>query len=142
MYFHASDHDSEECSTLLVNIQEKKNQNNQNVQWISTEARDEGQNINIVTRGGAKTGDDTVRQAPTQNQWVKKNNEPRKQFDAQKEKEIFKKARQESQKEYIATTSTTQQSKEPPEYEMPPLLDHTREIHSMDQVSTIKGFLQ
>jgi hypothetical protein len=95
------------------------------------EARDEGRNINIVTRGGAKTGDDTVRQAPTQNQWVKKNDEPRKQFDAQKEKEIFKQARQEFQKEDIATTSTMQQSKEAPKYEMPPLLDHTSEIHSM-----------
>jgi hypothetical protein len=38
----ASDHDTEECLTLLVKIQEKRNQNNQNVQWISAEARDEG----------------------------------------------------------------------------------------------------
>jgi hypothetical protein len=51
----ASDHDTEECLTLLVNIQEKRNQNNQNVQWISAEARDEGRNINIVTHEGAKT---------------------------------------------------------------------------------------
>jgi hypothetical protein len=28
MYFHASDHDIEECPTRLVNIQEKRNQNN------------------------------------------------------------------------------------------------------------------
>jgi hypothetical protein len=42
MYCRASDHDTEECPTLLVNIQEKRNQNNQNVQWISAEARDEG----------------------------------------------------------------------------------------------------
>jgi predicted Zn-dependent protease len=61
MYFHASDHDTEECSTLLVKIQEKRNQNNQNVQWISSEVRDEGQNINIVTRGGDKIGNDVVR---------------------------------------------------------------------------------
>jgi hypothetical protein len=73
---------------------------------------------------------------------VKKNNEPRKQFNAQKEKEIFKQARQEFQKEYIVMTSMTQQRKEAPEYEMPPLLDHTSEIHSMGQVSTIKVFLQ
>jgi hypothetical protein len=72
---------------------------------------------------------------------VKKNVEPRKKFNAQKEKEIFKQARQEFHKEEIATTSTTQQSKEAPEYEMPSLLDHTSEIHSMEQVSTIKGFL-
>jgi hypothetical protein len=59
MYCRASDHDTEECLTLLVKIQEKRNQNNLNVKWISTEARDEGWNINIVTRGGDKTGDDT-----------------------------------------------------------------------------------
>jgi hypothetical protein len=45
----------EECLTLLINIQKKMNQNNQNVQWISTEERDEGRNINIVMRGGDKT---------------------------------------------------------------------------------------
>jgi hypothetical protein len=95
MYCRASDHDSEECPTLLVNIKEKRNHNNQNVQWISSEARDEGRNINIVTCGGAKIGNDEVRQEPVRNQWVKKNTEPRKQFDAQKKKDIFKAARQE-----------------------------------------------
>jgi hypothetical protein len=34
------------------------------------------------------------------------------------------------------------QNKEAPEYEMPPLLDHTNEMKPMGQVSTIKGFLQ
>jgi hypothetical protein len=58
MYCHASDHDTEECLTLLVNIQEKRN--HQNVQWISAEVRDEGQNINIVTHVGDKTGNDVV----------------------------------------------------------------------------------
>jgi hypothetical protein len=73
MYFPASDHDTEEFPTLLVNIHEKRNQNNQNVQWISAEVRDEGQNINIVTRIGAKKGNDAVRHEPVQHQWVKKN---------------------------------------------------------------------
>jgi 5'-3' exonuclease len=73
---------------------------------------------------------------------VKKNTKPRKQFDAQNEKEIFKQARQEFQKENIAMTSTAQQRKEAPEYKMPMLLDHTNEIHSMRQVSTMKEFLQ
>jgi hypothetical protein len=67
MYCHALDHDTEECLTLLVKLQENRNQNNHNVQWISTKARDEGQNINIVTRGGVKTRDGVVRQEPTQN---------------------------------------------------------------------------
>jgi hypothetical protein len=39
-------------------------------------------------------------------------------------------------------TSTVQQRKEAPEYEMPPLLDHTNEMQPMGQVSTIKYFLQ
>jgi hypothetical protein len=60
MYCRASDRDTEECPTLLVNIHEKRNPNNQNVQWISVEARDEGRNINIATRGGDKMGDNTV----------------------------------------------------------------------------------
>jgi hypothetical protein len=95
MCCRASNHDTEEFSTLLVKIQEKRNQNNQNVQWISAEARDDERNINIVTRGGTKTGTDAVRQEPAQNQWVKKNIEPRNEFDAPKEKDTFKEARQE-----------------------------------------------
>jgi hypothetical protein len=38
--------------------------------------------------------------------------------------------------------STAQQSKEAPEYEMPPSLDHTNRIQPKEQVSTIKEFLQ
>jgi hypothetical protein len=107
MYCRAFDHDIEDCPTLLRKIQEKINKNNQNVQWIYEEVRDDGRNINIVTHGGAKTGDDTVRQDPTQHQWVKKNDEPQKQFDAQNEKGIFKKARKEFLKPNIASTLTT-----------------------------------
>jgi hypothetical protein len=82
MYCRASNHDTKDCLTLLGNIQEKRNHNNQNVQWISTEERDYGRNINIIIRGGAKTGDDKVRQDPIEHQGVKKNVEPQKQFDA------------------------------------------------------------
>jgi hypothetical protein len=73
MYCCAVDHDTEACLILLGKIQEKGNQNNQIVQWISTETRDDGKNINIVTRGGANTGEDETKQDPTQHQWVKKN---------------------------------------------------------------------
>jgi hypothetical protein len=55
MYYHAANCDTYDCPTLLRNIQENINWNNQNVQWISVEARDDGRNINIVTRGGGKT---------------------------------------------------------------------------------------
>jgi hypothetical protein len=66
MYCHASNHNTEECPTLLVKIQKKSNQNNQNVQWISSEARNEGWNINIVTQGH-ETGNDTACQELVQN---------------------------------------------------------------------------
>jgi hypothetical protein len=67
MYCRTSYHDIEDCLTLLVKIQEKRNQNSQNVQWILSEERDEGRNINIVTRRGSKIGNDTARQEPIQN---------------------------------------------------------------------------
>jgi hypothetical protein len=73
---------------------------------------------------------------------VKKNFEPRKQFNVQNEKETFKQARQEFLKQETASTSTTQHNKEVPEYEMPPSLDHTKEMKSLGKVSTIKGFFQ
>jgi hypothetical protein len=60
MYCPASDHDTKEFSTLLGKIQEKRNHKNQNVQCISLEVRDEGRNINTVTRGRAKIGNDVV----------------------------------------------------------------------------------
>jgi hypothetical protein len=40
--------------------------------------RDEGRNINIVMRGGAKIGDDVAKKEPVQHQWIKKNIEPPK----------------------------------------------------------------
>jgi hypothetical protein len=94
----------------LGKIQEKRNQNNQNVQWISTEAGDDKRNINIVMHKGDNTGADIVRHDPTQHQWVKKNTEPQKQFDVGKEKEKIKEPRQEFLKKYVAYTSTTQHS--------------------------------
>jgi hypothetical protein len=142
MYYRALDHDTEECPTLLGKIQEMRNQNNQNVQWILVEARDEGWNINIVTCGGDKTGNDTVQQEIVQHQWVKKNIKPRKQFDAQNDKETFKQSRQEFLKLDTTSTLIAQGSKEVPEYKMPPSLDHTKEMQPLGQVSTIKGFLQ
>ena len=112
MYCRASDHETEECLTLLVKIQEKRNQKNQNIQWILAEEREDGWNINIVTHGGPKTGNDKVRLEPTHSQWVKKNTKQRKQFNMPKEKDSFKEDRQEFQKEDIALTSTAHQSKE------------------------------
>jgi hypothetical protein len=70
-----------------------------------------------------KTGNDIVRQEPTQNQWIKKNTKPKKQFDVHKEKEIFTEAQQEFQKENIVPT--TQQSIESLEYKILPSMNHT-----------------
>jgi hypothetical protein len=94
MYYRASDHDTEECPTLLGKIQEKINHNNQNVQWISTKERDDERNIKIITHGGDKKRNDALRQDPTQHQLVKKNAKPKKKFDAHNENEIFKQAQQ------------------------------------------------
>jgi hypothetical protein len=62
----------------LGKIQDKRNHNNQNVKWISIEARDDGRNINIITQGVAKIGTGVIIQYTTQQQWVKKNIEPHK----------------------------------------------------------------
>jgi hypothetical protein len=75
-----------------------------------------------------------------QNQWVRKNPNPKKQFDGKKEKEIFTEAQQEFQKE--DTMLTSQQNKEALEYDMTPSLDHTNIIQLKEQVSTLKDFLQ
>jgi hypothetical protein len=45
-----------------------------------------------VTRGGAKTRDDAAKQEPVQHQWIKKNIEPPKRFDAGKENDTLKEA--------------------------------------------------
>jgi hypothetical protein len=65
MHYCTTNHNTKDCPTLLGNIQEKRNQNNQNVQWIYVKAIYDGRNINIVTRGGAKIGTDLVRHDPT-----------------------------------------------------------------------------
>jgi hypothetical protein len=82
MYCSASDHDTEDYPTLLGKIQDKRNQNDHNVQWIYAKLRDDRRNINIVISGGDNTGNDAVRQDPTQHQWVNKNVELQKKFDA------------------------------------------------------------
>jgi hypothetical protein len=106
------------------------------------EARYDGRDINIVTWGGTKIGNDTIRQDPTQHQWVNKNFKPKNHFDAQIEKEIFKQASQEFLKPDMASKSTAQHTQEVLAYEMPPSLDLTKEAQPLEQVSMIKGFLQ
>jgi hypothetical protein len=68
MYCRATDHATEECPTLLGKIQEKRNQNNWNVHWISVEFKEDGRNINIIIRGDSKKGNDTVTHDPIQHQ--------------------------------------------------------------------------
>jgi hypothetical protein len=65
---------------------------------------DDGINIKILTRGGSKTTPDVLRQDPAQHQWVKKNNDTQKNFDARKEKKTFKEARQEFLKQDVVST--------------------------------------
>jgi hypothetical protein len=54
------------------------------------ETRDDGKMINIVTRGGTKTGVDAKNQDQNQHQWVRKNTTPQQHFDVSKEMKTFK----------------------------------------------------
>jgi hypothetical protein len=78
---------------------------------------------------GAKIRDDAAKQEPIQHQWIKKNTEPTKRFDAEKEKVTFKEAKQEFLKKNVASTSTVKQTQDIPTYEMMSTLDHTSEAH-------------
>jgi hypothetical protein len=77
-----------------------------------------------------------------QHQWVKKNTEPHKQFDAGKEKETFKEARQEFLKQDVASTSTTQHTQNVPMYKIPLSMDHTNEVPIFSTSKYHKDFLQ
>jgi hypothetical protein len=83
------------------------NINNHNVQWIFAEIRDPGRNINIVTRGGVKTGAYAKDQRKKYQCWIQKKTQPQQQFDAKKENETFKEEKKEFLKENEASTSNT-----------------------------------
>jgi hypothetical protein len=142
MYFRTTDHDTKDCLTLPVKINDKRNQNNQNVQWIVVENREEdGKKIHIVTRGGAKIGGDVSKKDQDQYQWVRKNTEHKQKFDAHKEKETFKESKQEILKENIASTSGTKLIDEIPMYNMSPLFNQTNIEKPLEQVSNLRNFL-
>jgi hypothetical protein len=86
------DHTTKYCPILLTKMQEKRNHNNHNVQWIGKETRDDGKKINIVTRGGTKTGENAIHHNQNQHQWVRNNTTPQQHFDVCKENETFKQA--------------------------------------------------
>jgi hypothetical protein len=93
-------------------------------------------------RGGAKTRTDAVRQDPTQHQWVKKNTDPQKHFDAWKEKETFKEAIHEFINQNFVSISTVQHTQNVPMYEIPSSMDHTSESQALEHVSNTKKKLQ
>ena len=53
---------------------------------ISVEIHDEGSKIEVATRKGAKTGDDTINGGRKSEQWVRKSIGPMSKFDPQQEK--------------------------------------------------------
>jgi hypothetical protein len=64
------------------------------VQWIELEnKKEDDNNINIITRGGTKTGEDATKKDQDQYHWIRKNTMPEQNFNACKEKEIFKESR-------------------------------------------------
>jgi hypothetical protein len=141
MYCRAIDHDTEDCPTLLGKIQEKNNHNNQNVQWISTKARDDGRNINIVTRGGGKTETDTIKNIQHNTNGLRRILSHISSL-MHKKKETFKEARHEFLKKNVASTSGVHHAHNLPMYEIPSSMDHTSEGQPLEKVSTIKTFLQ
>jgi hypothetical protein len=102
---------------------------------------EDGKKINIVTRGGEKTGGDATKKDQDQYQWVRKNTKPEQKFDVCKEKETFKEARQEILKENIVSTSGTKPVDDIPVYDMPPLFDQTNREQPSEQVSNLRNFL-
>jgi hypothetical protein len=102
---------------------------------------EDGKKINIVTRGGAKIGEDAAKKDQDQYQWVRKNTTIEYKFDAHKEKEIFKEARKDILKENIMSTSGKKPEDEIPVYGMPSLFDQTNQEQSLEQVSNLRIFL-
>jgi len=77
-----------------------------------------------------------------QHEWVKKNIDPHKNFDTQKEKEMFKEARQECLKKNVASRSVVKQLQNPRIYGIPFSMDHTNKEQPLEKVSTIYNFPQ
>jgi hypothetical protein len=92
---------------------------------VAETREDDGKKINIVTRGGTKTGANASKHDRNQHQWVKKNTTLQQHFDARKEKQTFKEARQEILKENIASTLGTNLGDDVLVYDMPHLFDDT-----------------
>jgi hypothetical protein len=103
--------------------------------------KEDGKKINIVTRGGAKTGAVSTKKDQYQYQWVKKNTTPQQNFDVCKEKETFKEARKEILKENIVSTLGTKLGDDVPLYDMPHLFDQTSTDQPSDQVSNLRNFM-
>jgi hypothetical protein len=140
MYYHAAYNDTKDCLTLLVKMQEKRNQNNRNVQWIPVKNRKEdGKKINIVTICGAKTRDYETKNNQDIHQWVRKNVEPEQKFDAFKE-DTFKEARHDILKENILSTSGNNPIDVVPLYDMPQLFDQTNKDQPAEKVSNLRKF--
>jgi hypothetical protein len=59
-----------------------------------------------------------------------------------KKRKHLRKARQEFLKKNVVSTSVVQQLETPPMYGIPSSMDHTSEGQPLEQVSTIKTFLQ
>jgi hypothetical protein len=72
---------------------------------------------------------------------VRKNGEPGHKFDACKEKETLKEARQDILKENIMSTSWMKPIDEVSMYYMPPLFDQTRKEKPLEKVSNLRNFL-
>jgi hypothetical protein len=112
------------------------------VQWIVVETReDDGKNINIVTRGGAKIGVYASKKDQDQYQWVRKSITTKHKFYVRKKNETFKEARQDILKENIASTSGTNPGDDIPVYDMPLLFYQNNKENPSEELSNLKNVL-
>jgi len=95
-YCRELDHVIKYCNQILAKCKERGNQNenlNQNVQKISDEKCNEGPRIVVVMCGGTRIVDYAINGRKQDEQWVNKYAGPIPKFDAQPEKETYRRER-------------------------------------------------
>jgi hypothetical protein len=111
---------------------------NQNVEKISTKIQDEGLKITVVTRRGARTGNDVTTGGKQVEKWIKKLAGSYAMFNPHQEKETYKKEIKEFLgPDWVASTSAMLLV-----VDMPLVYDQTILEGPLEKVSTLKEFLK
>jgi hypothetical protein len=96
-YCNSFEHSIEESSMFLAKLQERRGpQQNPQVKLIYGEPHGTEPRVIVITRGGASTGEDRIIQRKiAKESSIREAVEKTQAFDARKERQIFKEARQE-----------------------------------------------